>query len=227
MLDRRAARGPLGALCAARGVALLCYGTLLGGFLSERWLDQPEPTLAPDSRPDSSQSPPSPLLSPSLRRYLGFIRAAGGWAPFQTLLRALDAVARRHGVPIAAVAVRWVLDVPGVRAVVVGTSLTTARAHAEANLLAFSLALDEDDRARIARAQEGLRDIPGDCGDEHRRPPYLAAAGDDLRRRHYHLATEAETERARRVREAVAAGQRVEYLTGSKWEPICVSSSLP
>ena len=29
--------------CAERGVKLLAYGTLCGGFLSERWLDQPGP----------------------------------------------------------------------------------------------------------------------------------------------------------------------------------------
>ena len=37
VLDRRPA-GPMQALCAARGVALLCYGALAGGFLSERYL---------------------------------------------------------------------------------------------------------------------------------------------------------------------------------------------
>lgn len=208
VLDRRAAsrgRG-LGALCEARGVGLLCYGTLLGGLLTERWLGRQEP----DPRP----------LNWSLRKYLRFVRAAGGWAAFQGVLRALDAVARRHRVPIAAVATRWVLDVPGVSAVIVGTRLgADSRARAESNLLAFSFALDEGDRALIAEAQEALTDIPGDCGDEYRRPPYLTAAGDLS----HHLT---ETDRARQVREAIVKGQRVEYLTGSKWEPICVSSSL-
>ena len=42
LLDRRPARWlvPLG---QARGVQLLCYGTLAGGFFSERWLGAPEP----------------------------------------------------------------------------------------------------------------------------------------------------------------------------------------
>ena len=42
MIDRRA-RGPLSRLCAGRGVRLLGYGTLCGGFLSDRWLGKPEP----------------------------------------------------------------------------------------------------------------------------------------------------------------------------------------
>lgn len=224
MLDRRPARGRLAALCAARGVGLLCYGTLLGGFLSEPWLGQPEPTSESD-----------PLLDGSPRKghYLDIIRAAGGWAAFQRVLRALDAVGRRHGVPIAAVATRWVLDLPGVRAVVVGTRLAGAgcsRAHAEANLLAFSFVPDDGDRALIAGAQEGLRDIPGDCGDEYRKPPYLTVAGglghNHHHHHHHHLMMQMESDQARQVREAVAKGQRVEYLTGSKWEPICVSSHL-
>ena len=44
LIDRRAA-GDLTKLCTERNVRLLAYGTLLGGFLSERWLDKPRPPL--------------------------------------------------------------------------------------------------------------------------------------------------------------------------------------
>lgn len=30
-------------LCEERGVKLLCYGTVLGGLLSEKWIGHPEP----------------------------------------------------------------------------------------------------------------------------------------------------------------------------------------
>lgn len=200
-------------VCVARGVGLLCYGTLLGGFLSEKWLGQPEPGL-----PSSSDAEKS-TLNWSLRKYLRFIHAAGGWAPFQVVLEALHGVAQKHGVPIAAVATRWVLNIPSVKAVIVGTRLNSDSArYAAKNLLAFSFQLDDHDRAVISKAQAELKDIPGDCGDEYRRPPYLTAAGDLS----HHLM---ETDRSRQVREAIAKGQRVEYLTGSKWEPICVSGS--
>ena len=132
---------------------------------------------------------------------------------------ALETVARKHDVPIPAVATRWVLDVPAVKAVIVGTRLgVNSEQHIEQNLLAFSVQLDDEDRSIIEKAQEGLRDIPGDCGDEYRRPPYLTAAGDLS----HHVK---ETDRTRSMREAVAAGQRIEYLSGSKWEPICVSAT--
>src|SRR5688572_27451096 len=37
VLDRRPAA--MASDCASRGIGLLCYGSLAGGFLSERWLD--------------------------------------------------------------------------------------------------------------------------------------------------------------------------------------------
>lgn len=195
-------------LCTSRGVGLLCYGSLLGGFISEKWLGQPEPADID-------------ALNWSLRKYLRFIWAAGGWTAFQGVLAALDTVANKHGVPIPTVATRWVLDLPAVKAVIVGTRLSAySEQHIAENLLAFSVELDDEDRSIVGKAQEALRDIPGDCGDEYRRPPYLTAAGDLS----HHVK---ETDRVRSVREAVSAGQRVEYLSGSKWEPICVSERQP
>src|SRR4029453_13489118 len=41
LLDQRAARG-LGPFCREHGVHLLAYGTLAGGWLTERWLGAPE-----------------------------------------------------------------------------------------------------------------------------------------------------------------------------------------
>jgi aryl-alcohol dehydrogenase-like predicted oxidoreductase len=59
-------------------------------------------------------------------------------------------VADKHGVSIGAVAIRWVLDRPGVAAVIVGAR--HAR-HLESTLQATSLTLDAEDVARIAAVQ--------------------------------------------------------------------------
>lgn len=132
LLDDRPARA-LAEEARAAGVGLLCYGTLAGGFLSERWLDRPEPLGAAENR--------------SLIKYKLIIDDFGGWALFQTLLRALAGVAARHQVSIATVAARWVLDQPGVSAVIVGAR---TRDHLPATLEIGRLALTGQDRSEIA-----------------------------------------------------------------------------
>ncbi|KAK8100159.1 hypothetical protein PG999_010533 [Apiospora kogelbergensis] len=166
VIDRRLIQGNLASVCAGHGVGILAYGTLLGGLLSEKWLGVDEPQ-------------DMDALNWSLRKYLRFIHAAGGWEPFQGVLRCLDSIARKHRVPIAAVATRWVLDIPVVSAVIVGCRLSKdSLKYATNNLLALSLVLDEADKSQIEKAQATLTNIPGDCGDEYRRPPYLTATGD-------------------------------------------------
>lgn len=163
LVDRRFTH-KLAPYAAAHGVGVLCYGTVLGGFLSERWLGAPEPNW-------------DALETWSQMKYGRFIRAAGGWEPFQGLLRAVHAVAKKHDVSIATVACRWVLDQPGVAGVIVGARLSHSQHVADTARL-FAFTLDSDDRALIATAQEALANIPGDCGDEYRTPPYLTASGD-------------------------------------------------
>lgn len=161
LVDRRAAAG-LSDLCAAEGVKLLAYGTLCGGFLSERWLGQPEPLDIPDW---------------SKMKYKRFIDVTGGWDGFQGILRAADSIARKHGVSIANVATRWVLEHGSVAGTIVGARLGE-RVHADDNLRLFSFALDTDDQAQLAEAFAHTMPVPGDCGDEYRRPPFLTASGD-------------------------------------------------
>ena len=161
LVDRRAA-GPLSELCARTGVRLLAYGTLCGGFLADRWLGAPEPAAIPDW---------------SRSKYKRFIDAAGGWAAFQGILAAAAHVARKHGVSISNVATRFILDHPAVAAVIVGARITETEHRAD-NARAFAFALDDDDRARLAAAFAATTPIPGDCGDEYRRPPFLTASGD-------------------------------------------------
>ncbi len=46
------------------------------------------------------------------------------------------------------------------------------------NLAVFSFALDADDRELIGEALARTSPLPGDCGDEYRKPPFLTASGD-------------------------------------------------
>ena len=78
---------------------------------------------------------------------------------------------------VANVATRWVLEQPAVAAVIVGARLGE-REHRADNLRLFGFGLDGEDRARLDEALAHARRIPGDCGDEYRRPPFLTASGD-------------------------------------------------
>lgn len=135
VLDRRPS-GAMAALCSGRGIGLIAYGALAGGFLSERWLDAPAPR--------------EPLENRSLVKYRLIIEECGGWGYFQSLLAAMKQVADKHGVTIGAVAIRWVLDQPGVAAVIVGARHPH---HLVSTLAAPSVALDAGDVARIAAVQ--------------------------------------------------------------------------
>jgi aryl-alcohol dehydrogenase-like predicted oxidoreductase/enamine deaminase RidA (YjgF/YER057c/UK114 family) len=195
LLDRRAA-GRMSAFCRDHGVQLLAYGTLAGGFLTERWLDRPSPSEAERS-------------TWSEMKYHRFIESAGGWERFQALARVVAGVARKHGVSMANVACRAILDEPAVVAVIVGARLGQS-SHLEDNARIFSLTLDDADRKAIADATAALDPIPGDCGDEYRRPPFLTATGDLS----HHVQSFPPPYQTR------ALGDRTLCLSGTPWEPI-------
>jgi uncharacterized repeat protein (TIGR04076 family) len=132
LLDARPENGMV-ELCRRHNISLLCYGTVAGGFLSDRWLGQPEPLAAPTNR--------------SLAKYQLIIDDFGGWALFQELLQALRRIADKHGCDIATVASCAMLERPGVAAVIVGA---TNASHLEANRRIATLTLDDVDRQAIA-----------------------------------------------------------------------------
>jgi enamine deaminase RidA (YjgF/YER057c/UK114 family) len=93
--------------------------------------------------------------------------------------------------------------------VIIGARLGET-SHAGDNLRLFGFALDDADRATLAAAFAATTPIPGDCGDEYRKPPFLTASGDLSH--HLDAIPKAFTP------EPVPGGARV--LTGSAWEDI-------
>ena len=161
LLDRRGTEA-MSRLCLETGVRLLAYGVLGGGFLSDRWLGAGEPAEVNDW---------------SKMKYHRFIHAVGGWDALQNVLQVAQAIGQKHGVSISNVATGWVLEQSAVAAVILGARLGE-REHRADNLKVFEFALDADDHARLAVAFSATRRLPGDCGDEYRRPPFLTASGD-------------------------------------------------
>ena len=119
--------------CRAHDIVLLCYGTVAGGFLSERWLGKSEPE-------------PGSIANRSLIKYQLIIEDFGGWDLFQELLTVLARIAARHNTDIASIASRAVLDRSQVAAIIVGA---TNASHLPANAGITSLSLDADDMSAI------------------------------------------------------------------------------
>jgi len=133
------------------GVSLLCYGTVAGGFLSDRWLGKPEPDAGFENR--------------SLIKYKLVIDDFGGWDLFQDLLRALRDVADRHGSDIATVASAVMLSRPAVAGVIVGARNAS---HLAANLAIAELKLGKEDLARIDNVLARGHPLEGDVFDLER-----------------------------------------------------------
>jgi enamine deaminase RidA (YjgF/YER057c/UK114 family) len=110
------------------------------------------------------------------------------------------------------VAARWVLEQKAVAAVILGARLGESEHRAD-NLKLFEFALDEEDHATLSTAFAGTQRLPGDCGDEYRRPPFLTASGD--------LSHHLKSITPLWERQAVEGySNRFRIDSGSRWEPI-------
>ena len=144
--------------CQKNKIGILSYGTLLGGFLSEKYLDKSEPLKGS-------------LDTASLRKYFNQITRWGGWDLFQELLRVLHQISQKHNCSIANIATSYILNKPAVAGVIIGARLGISE-HIQENLKVFDVTLDSDDYSLIksvTEKSENLYDLIGDCGSEYRR----------------------------------------------------------
>jgi len=148
LLDRRPMKKMSG-FAAETGIALLPYGALAGGFLTEKYLGVASPTG----------------MNRSLQKYRLIIDEYGGWNAFQALLELLTRIAGKHKTSIGAIAARWVLDQPGVAAVILGTG-SKSRARENAGL--STLSLDREDQQALLDMIQSWSVPPGDMYDLER-----------------------------------------------------------
>ncbi|WP_172331234.1 aldo/keto reductase [Mangrovicoccus sp. HB161399] len=144
LLDRRPEKRMAG-LAGTHGFKFLCYGTVAGGFLSDRWLGAPDPEGELENR--------------SLTKYRLIIEDFGGWDLFQRLLSALRGIAGRHGADIATIASAAVLARPHVAGVIVGAR---NRSHLDANLAIGAVDLAPQDLAEIEAVLAEAHPLDGD-----------------------------------------------------------------
>ena len=163
LLDQRAA-GKMTTTCLKHDIKLLAFGTVGGGFFSEKWLNQPEPVI-------------TDALTWSQMKYKRYIDAAGGWTWYQELLLTLYSIAQAHHVSIATIASTFIKQQPAVGAVIIGARMGVSEHILEnKKVLDNHLSTKELDLIKTVLAKG--QSIPGDCGDEYRKPPYLTATGD-------------------------------------------------
>ncbi|MFK7951360.1 MAG: aldo/keto reductase [Ekhidna sp.] len=163
MVDQRAS-GEMKVVCDQYNIKLLAFGTIAGGFLSNRWLGKEEPDA-------------DTLETWSQMKYKRFIDSSCTWDRFQTLLQILNGVAEKHNVSIANIASKYILDQPHVAGVILGARLGKSE-HIAENQKLFQFQLDQEDREEIESIIHTFNSIHGDCGDEYRKPPFLTASGD-------------------------------------------------
>jgi len=145
LLDRRPENGMVD-FCRAHNVALLPYGVMAGGFLSERYLDLDAAKVSVDTS--------------SKQKYASVLRKVGSWDWLQELLVVLKSVADKHNVSIANVATKWVLDKDTVPAVIIGARNA---AHLDDHRRLSTFSLDAADVEAINRVLARGKKPKGDC----------------------------------------------------------------
>ena len=156
LLDRRPEREMV-PYCAKNGIALLPYGVVAGGLLSDKFLDFPGEDVVLDTS--------------SKRKYASVLGYAGGYAWYQRLLAELRRVGDKHGgATIANVASRWVLDSNDVTpAIILGARNAN---HVDDHRAMFAFELDDDDKASIRGVLNKGKAPSADCYTYERGGPW-------------------------------------------------------
>lgn len=108
LFDRRVEQG-VAQLCRQKNIKIFAYGSLLGGFVSEKWLNKEEPEF-------------NQLANRSLVKYKLLIDSACGWKEFQRRLSILNKLATKYRCEMANIAVAGLLQSGKVDAVIIGLS---------------------------------------------------------------------------------------------------------
>ena len=153
LLDRRPQKA-MADLCRRRGVRMIAYGTLAGGFLSEKWIGAPKPDIGK-------------LENRSLVKYLLVIEDTLGWSGYQALLEKLRRLSAELQLSISDIATLYVLAQPGVAAAVVGTRSSR---HIADTLKLAGRALPAEALKELDAFVADFPMIEGDCFDAERLP---------------------------------------------------------
>ncbi|MEM7734658.1 MAG: aldo/keto reductase [Deinococcota bacterium] len=159
LIDRRVA-SKLEPLLLNNNIALLCYGSVAGGLLSDAWLGKPEPQAPYENR--------------SLVKYVLMVEEMGGWDALQSILETLRSIADTHESDIASIASTYCLHQPAAQACIVGVRNTK---HLEHHVqIRQGIQLSEGELTQLDNLRAQFKPIPGavyelerDVGGQHGR----------------------------------------------------------
>jgi aryl-alcohol dehydrogenase-like predicted oxidoreductase len=158
-MDRRAVQSGMASWCAENKIGLIAFGTVASGILSNLYLGKGAPSQAERN-------------TASMRLYSSTAARFGDWQLVQELLRTMDAVAtqvRNDGrcpeANISNIAQRYVLETPGVAAVLIGVR---NQEHIWENVRTHSFQLTADERDAIDRVVAKREGPKGDVWDIER-----------------------------------------------------------
>ncbi|WP_058309136.1 aldo/keto reductase [Gracilibacillus massiliensis] len=142
VFDRRVEKELL-PYCKSNGIHLLCYGTLSGGLLAEKWIGKKQ--IDPDNR--------------SQVKYIQVMEETLGWEGYQELLVMLERMAQKYSVSLAHIATKYILSQEGVGASIIGVRNSK---HVEANSQIFSFELDQSDIDEITQFLSNFTTLEGE-----------------------------------------------------------------
>ena len=150
--------------CSKNNIQVLCYGTVAGGFFSEKWLGKEEPAI-------------EELPTWSLMKYKRFQEEVCDWPTFQILLGKLKELSKNLNVSVAQLASLFIKEESNCNSVIIGARLGE-KEHIEENKQLGFMGLDDKTKNEISSIIQKFNPLKGDCGDEYRYPPFLTASGD-------------------------------------------------
>ncbi len=131
LLDRRPEKGLLD-YCAQNNIKVFCYGTLCGGFLSEKYIGKD--VSNPETR--------------SQVKYAQIIEDSIGWEHYGSLLELLAAIGKEHDASVSNIATKYILSQPTVASTIVGIRNSK---HVTDNEKLFSFELTVEELAEIKK----------------------------------------------------------------------------
>lgn len=131
VLDQRVQQN-MTTLAEENNIPYLCYGTVAGGFLSDRYLN--------------TQDPLPPFENRSLTKYRLIIDEFGSYKLFQKILQVLREIANKYKVGIAEIACKYILQKPMVGGIIVGAR---NRSHLQSLQKLSGFTLNDNDLNKI------------------------------------------------------------------------------